>query len=117
MTGREERDYIEQRWDEEERLYDKLESKDKEEDNTMHDPVSSDKLIRFEIRRARNGQSYWRIVHRNGNQLERSSETYKRKSICKRVMENMIWAIYSGDYEIKDVTTKKKSTARKTKGK
>lgn len=39
---------------------------------------------RIEFLKAKNREWYWRVFHRNGNEICRSSETYKRKADCVR---------------------------------
>lgn len=54
----------------------------------------------FEIKPSRNGEFYWRVTHRNGNEIARSSETYKRRHDCRRGLERLILQLAELDYEI-----------------
>ena len=47
-------------------------------------------VYRFEIKRGKNGEFFWRVMHRNGKEIGRSSETYKRKATLRRVLVNLI---------------------------
>lgn len=47
----------------------------------------------FELKRSRNGEHYWRLLHRNGKEIARSSETYKRPATCKRALDRLLRAM------------------------
>ena len=49
------------------------------------------------VRSEKNNEYYWRIKHRNGKEICRSSETYKRKATCLTAFHNMIKAIAQGE--------------------
>lgn len=46
------------------------------------------------------GEHYWNIFHRNGREICRSSETYKRLSDCKRGLLRMLEKLKLDDYEV-----------------
>ena len=54
--------------------------------------------IQFE--KSFNKQHFWRIVHRNKQEIARSSETYTRRVDCKRALNNMIEKIKKNDYYV-----------------
>lgn len=55
---------------------------------------------RIQFRRAVNQEWFARIVHRNGREIVRTSETYKHKSSCERALNNLILAMGAGDYTV-----------------
>ncbi len=53
---------------------------------------------KFEILKSkRNGQFYWNVTHRNGNEICRSSETYKKRGACLKGFIKMCEAIAAGE--------------------
>jgi|GEM_PF-5723265 len=54
------------------------------------------------VERSRNGEFFWRLSHRNGRQIARSSETYKRRATCKRGLLRLIASLGIRDYALKD---------------
>lgn len=58
------------------------------------------RLYKITIKRsAVNKQWWWSIVHWNGKQICRSSETYRRKFDCVGALEKMLFAIEESQYE------------------
>jgi uncharacterized protein YegP (UPF0339 family) len=65
--------------------------------------MAVNKKGRYEIDRSKNNEFFWRFI-KNGKQISRSSETYKRKGSVKRsiaIMQN------SNGVETIDITKKK----------
>jgi uncharacterized protein YegP (UPF0339 family) len=57
----------------------------------------------FEIVKSiHNGEFYWRVTHKNGREIARSSETYKRRGGAARGLDYLIMAISEVDYNIRD---------------
>lgn len=52
------------------------------------------------VRNPRTKEYFWRIVHQNGKQICRSSETYKRKIDCEGASNRLLIAISAGDYSV-----------------
>jgi uncharacterized protein YegP (UPF0339 family) len=47
---------------------------------------------------SKNKEYFWRIVHKNGKEICRSSETYKRKIDCLTSLGRLLEAIAMKDY-------------------
>ena len=53
-------------------------------------------IIRYE--KARNGEFYGIIYHRNGNAILRSTETYKNRADVVQGMRNLLHGLRMGNY-------------------
>jgi uncharacterized protein YegP (UPF0339 family) len=57
----------------------------------------------FEILKStKNGEFYWRVSHKNGKEIARSSETYKRKGAATKGLMNLIAGVDRADYVIEE---------------
>lgn len=56
--------------------------------------AKSTKAGRYEICRSKDKEFYWRFI-KNGRIIAKSSETYKRKSACKRSVAIMMDSFYT----------------------
>lgn len=70
--------------------------------------VAKKKKYRIEIDLAEKGEFLWRALHRNGKSVAIGGETYKRKTDARRAFSNLINGFVAGDYEVVDLTAKKK---------
>lgn len=52
------------------------------------------------VKSPKNKEYFWRIVHRNGKEICRSSETYKRRIDCATAAQRLFTAMTQGDYEV-----------------
>jgi len=52
------------------------------------------------VKSTKNKEYFWRLKHRNGEQICRSSETYKNKGDCYRAFERMRVALAADDFEV-----------------
>ena len=59
-------------------------------------------MLKIEVDKGTAGFDF-RIKHRNGNIICFTVQGYKRKSTCKRVLDNLIKDIQNGDYEIEEI--------------
>jgi len=58
--------------------------------------------LRLEVFKAKNGEWCYRIKSRNGNELFRASETYKRKVTMIRGLARMFASIRANSIEVID---------------
>jgi len=61
----------------------------------------------FEIYKDKKGEFRYRVIHKNGNELFKSSEGYKSKATMMRVWDNF-FALYYHNNIVVDLTLKKK---------
>lgn len=51
------------------------------------------------VRSPKNKEWFWRVIHKNGKEICRASETYKRKGDCARAFTRMIQAVRDENFD------------------
>lgn len=57
----------------------------------------------IKFKRSKNGEFFWHIIHRNGKEIARSSETYKRRLSAVRSVQRFLKAVTESDYSFQPV--------------
>lgn len=55
-------------------------------------------VYKITLFKTKNKEWCWRIVHRNGKEIARASETYKRRYDCSSALYRMMASISNGYY-------------------